>query len=137
MKTERLFHQDLAVLLSALPTKEPHITHNRRADPKCPVGASASRPRLTHLRPPWVCIGYLKLRQRRCVQGHGYGRDRNGHNRDAVGDACSILTHGSSCVATMGFIPESRWDSGQCTAKRLKIAQPTAGDVVKGLVEGG
>src|SRR5437879_2810267 len=34
-----------------------------------------------------------------------------GLNRVAVGDDCRTMTQGSSCVATLGFGTESRWDS--------------------------
>ena len=34
-----------------------------------------------------------------------------GRNRVAVGNFLRTLTQGSSCLATLGFGPESRWDS--------------------------
>src|SRR6185369_13915206 len=34
-----------------------------------------------------------------------------GLNRVAVGDVCRTMTQGSSCLATLGFGTESRWDS--------------------------
>ena len=36
---------------------------------------------------------------------------RNGRNRFAVGNVGVKLTQGSSCLATLGFGTESRWDS--------------------------
>jgi len=34
-----------------------------------------------------------------------------GRNRVAVGEVCPTMTQGSSCLATLGFGTESRWDS--------------------------
>src|SRR5437667_9727614 len=34
-----------------------------------------------------------------------------GLNRVAVGDVCRTMTQGSSCLATLGYGTESRWDS--------------------------
>mgnify|MGYP001546003292 CR=1 FL=1 len=39
------------------------------------------------------------------------GGNRNGRNRVAVENILGTLTQGSSCLATLGFGPESRWDS--------------------------
>jgi hypothetical protein len=46
------------------------------------------------------------------------GRNQNGRNRVAVGDLCVTATQGSSCVATLGFGTESRWDSGTAALRR-------------------
>ena len=37
--------------------------------------------------------------------------DGNGRNRVAVGNHLRMVTQGSSCLSTLGFGTESRWDS--------------------------
>jgi hypothetical protein len=47
----------------------------------------------------------------------------NGRNRVAVGNVCWTLTQGSRCTATLGFEPESLWDSRQDIPCVMKIAK--------------
>ena len=46
---------------------------------------------------------------------------RNSRNRVAVGNVGWTLTQGSSCLATLGFGPESRWDSDWPRAGTLPL----------------
>jgi hypothetical protein len=48
---------------------------------------------------------------------------RHGHNRVAVEDVCWTLTQGSRRTATLGFEPESLWDSRQDIPCVMKIAK--------------
>jgi hypothetical protein len=54
------------------------------------------------------------------------GWKRNGRNRVAVGNHSRMLTQGSSCLATLGFGTESRWDSERGSATRSGCAKENA-----------
>src|SRR3989442_2834200 len=74
-----------------------------------PNGIASFSPRLARQRKPWVRVRKGKQRQRRCGPGQARGRERTGHNRVAVGEVSWPMTQGSSCLATLGFGPQSRW----------------------------
>src|SRR5438552_1359776 len=69
------------------------------------------RPKLARRLLPWVGVRKGPQRQRRCGRRQVRGRERTGHNRVAVGEVSWPMTQGSSCLATLGFETESRWDS--------------------------
>jgi len=72
------------------------------------------QPKVGVQRLPWVRVPKSNQRQRRCGRGQALvavRKDRMGRNRVAVADVGWTMTQGSSCLATLGFGTESRWDS--------------------------
>jgi hypothetical protein len=54
------------------------------------------------------------------ANAHRTLRRLNGHNRVAVENVFWKLTQGSSSLATLGFEPESRWDSKSAGSQKKK-----------------
>ena len=59
---------------------------------------------------------------------------RKGRNRVAVGNFLRTLTQGSSCLATLGFGSESRWDSRMARKRGTNRASDSGADNPKGIV---
>ena len=100
------------------------ITHNWRASLECPKGASASSPRLTRQCLPWVRWPQMGttptvLRQ---ISRASLWFDRP-QPRCGWWVLCAF-TQGSSCVATLGCVPKSPWDSPHDAPKVVGNALP-------------
>src|SRR5471032_3142616 len=68
------------------------------------------QPRVARNELPWEIIGGISQPQRGCGECRARQTNGNGRNRVAVGNFLRTMTQGSSCLATLGFGPESRWD---------------------------
>jgi hypothetical protein len=107
-----------------------------------PKGIVPSSPRLRALRrstakargTSYPGSGDVERSNRNAVASHSSQCRRN---RVAVNDSSNMRSQGSSCVAALGFAPESRWDSIFLPAHRkrasvgssrlLRVADPRSG----------
>src|SRR6266576_1376029 len=100
-----------------------------------PQGASASSPRLARQCLPWVIVKQIINRNAGVSNVPRDGVNGKGRNRVAVGDVWWTMTQGSSCLATLGFGTESRWDSRMARARDgvMKSNRVRARTIPKGL----
>ena len=87
------------------------------------------QPKVAELaRLPWVTIRKWIQPQRGCGKGRArVKRSRHGRNRVAVGNDLRTVSQGSSCLATLGFGTESRWDSPRAEAAKAGPGRAKAG----------
>ena len=76
-----------------------------------PVEMRAVKRRERRAPKPWVIVKQIINRNAVVANVARDGRTGDGRNRVAVGNFLRTMTQGSSCLATLGFGTESRWDS--------------------------